>query len=75
MKAIIFPEANKIDIEGLDTDVREGVELIVAGDIFLDTLMGPAIVLPCHFSSRSLLRTEAPAPTQRMMECRMLNDE
>ncbi len=34
MKTIIFPEANKIDIEGLDTGVREGVELIVAGDIF-----------------------------------------
>ncbi len=34
VKAIIFPEANKIDIEGLDADVREGVELIVAGDIF-----------------------------------------
>ncbi|MGA2027353.1 MAG: endopeptidase La [Syntrophobacteraceae bacterium] len=34
VKAIIFPEANKIDIEDLDTDVREGVELIVAGDIF-----------------------------------------
>ena len=34
VKAIIFPEANKIDIEDLDNEVREGVELIVAGDIF-----------------------------------------
>ena len=34
VKTIIFPEANKIDIEDLDTEVREGVELIVAGDIF-----------------------------------------
>ena len=34
VKTIIFPEANKIDIEDLDADVREGVELIVAGDIF-----------------------------------------
>jgi len=34
VKTIIFPEANKIDIEGLEADVREGVELIVAGDIF-----------------------------------------
>jgi ATP-dependent Lon protease len=34
VKEIIFPEANKIDIEGLDSDVREGVELFVAGDIF-----------------------------------------
>ncbi len=34
VKTIIFPEANKIDIDDLDADVREGVELIVAGDIF-----------------------------------------
>jgi len=34
VKTIIFPEANKVDIEGLDADVREGVELILAGDIF-----------------------------------------
>jgi len=34
VKTIIFPEANKIDIEDLDADVREGVELLVAGDIF-----------------------------------------
>jgi ATP-dependent Lon protease len=34
VKTIIFPEANKIDIEDLDPEVREGVELIVAGDIF-----------------------------------------
>ncbi len=34
VKEIIFPEANKIDIEGLDSDVREGVKLLVAGDIF-----------------------------------------
>lgn len=34
VKTIIFPEANRVDIEGLDADVREGVELILAGDIF-----------------------------------------
>ena len=34
VRKIIFPEANKIDIEGLDVDVHEGVELLVAGDIF-----------------------------------------
>ncbi|HYA40592.1 MAG TPA: endopeptidase La [Syntrophobacteraceae bacterium] len=34
VKTIIFPEANKVDIEGLDADVREGIELRVAGDIF-----------------------------------------
>ncbi len=34
VKTIIFPEANKVHIEGLDADVREGVELILAGDIF-----------------------------------------
>jgi ATP-dependent Lon protease len=34
VKTIIFPEANKVDIDGLDPDVREGVELIVSNDIF-----------------------------------------
>jgi ATP-dependent Lon protease len=34
VKTIIFPEANKIDIDDLDGDVREGVELITAADIF-----------------------------------------
>ncbi|MGC8490978.1 MAG: endopeptidase La [Syntrophobacteraceae bacterium] len=33
VKTVIFPEANLIDIEGLDADIREGIELIVAGDI------------------------------------------
>ena len=34
VKKIIFPEANKIDIDSLDADVREGVDLFVAADIF-----------------------------------------
>jgi ATP-dependent Lon protease len=34
VKEIIFPEGNKIDIDSLDADVREGVDLFVAGDIF-----------------------------------------
>jgi ATP-dependent Lon protease len=34
VRTIIFPEANKVDIDGLDADVREGIDLVVAGDIF-----------------------------------------
>jgi ATP-dependent Lon protease len=33
VRTVIFPEANAIDIEGLDADIREGIELLVAGDI------------------------------------------
>ncbi len=34
VKKIIFPAGNTNDIEGLDADVREGVDLLVAEDIF-----------------------------------------
>jgi ATP-dependent Lon protease len=32
VKKIIFPDANRIDIDSLDADVREGVELILTAD-------------------------------------------
>ena len=34
VREIIFPDGNKIDIESLDADVREGVVLFAAPDIF-----------------------------------------
>jgi len=34
VREIIFPYANKIDIDTLDADVREGVDLVAAPDIF-----------------------------------------
>jgi len=34
VKEIIFPEGNRIDIVSLDADVREGVDLSVASDVF-----------------------------------------
>ncbi len=43
VKEIIFPEGNKIDIDCLDADVREGVDLLLEGDIFsiLDKVLTP----------------------------------
>jgi ATP-dependent Lon protease len=33
VREVIFPQGNKIDIDSLDADVREGVDLIAAPDI------------------------------------------
>jgi ATP-dependent Lon protease len=34
VKKIIFPEANRIDIDSLDADLREGVDLFLTADVF-----------------------------------------
>jgi ATP-dependent Lon protease len=32
-RTVIFPEANRIDVEGLGDDPREGLEVVLACDI------------------------------------------